>query len=108
MEFMTSRTTRKAAAVAASVAALVLAGGWSLDEAAAARPLVAASAGATPAPPAPPSPGGALPVRPAGGGGCIIGLNCGCTRNCHQPRPHPPNDAGQPPRSAPAPDPQNP
>jgi hypothetical protein len=35
--------------------------------------------------------GGALPVVPAGGGGCIIGLNCGCVHNCsnqhHQPAP---------------------
>ncbi|RAU92034.1 hypothetical protein DQP58_19440 [Mycobacterium colombiense] len=40
--------------------------------------------------PAPPAPGGALPVHPAGGGGgCIIGLNCGCARNVTCPSSHP-------------------
>ncbi|BBZ69497.1 hypothetical protein MPRS_05900 [Mycobacterium paraseoulense] len=58
--------------------------------------------------PAPPTPGGALPVQPAGGGGCIIGLNCGCTRNCHKPRPRPPDVAGDPQHAAPAPAPQDP
>ncbi|OBI43853.1 hypothetical protein A5708_17895 [Mycobacterium colombiense] len=39
--------------------------------------------------PAPPAPGGSVPVQPVGGGGCIIGLNCGCIRNVTCPSPHP-------------------
>jgi hypothetical protein len=62
--------------------------------------------------PAPPSPGdtsggGALPVKPAGGGGCILGLNCGPIHPNPPPPPrrHPtvPHD---PQHAAPAP--QNP
>ncbi len=33
--------------------------------------------------------GGALPVEPVGGGGCVAGLNCGCIPNVTCPRPHP-------------------
>ncbi|MBW0016222.1 MAG: hypothetical protein JO236_01535 [Mycobacterium sp.] len=33
--------------------------------------------------------GGALPVRPAGGGACIVGLNCGCIPRLTCPSPHP-------------------
>jgi hypothetical protein len=32
---------------------------------------------------------GALPVVPVGGGGCIIGLNCGCVHNCPNQHRHP-------------------
>jgi hypothetical protein len=43
--------------------------------------------------PAPPSgnDGGAIRVRPAGGGACIIGLNCGCIphHTCPSPPPRP-------------------
>lgn len=40
--------------------------------------------------PAPPSPGdgGALPVKPAGGGGCVLGLNCGPIHPNPPPPPH--------------------
>lgn len=48
----------------------------------------AVSARVSPAPPAPPIARGALPVQPVGGGGCIIGLNCGCIRNVTCPHPH--------------------
>ncbi|WP_155763099.1 hypothetical protein [Mycobacterium colombiense] len=55
--------------------------------------------------PAPPAQGGAVPVQPVGGGGgCIIGLNCGCIRNvtCPSPRPRRPSvDNNQ--HAAPAP-----
>jgi len=64
----------------------------------------AASSSATPAP----APGGAIPVQPVGGGGCIIGLNCGCVHNCHTAHPHPPGVPGDPQHAAPAPAPQNP
>ncbi|WP_197507874.1 hypothetical protein [Mycobacterium sp. 852014-52450_SCH5900713] len=94
---------RTAAALCACGAALVLAFGWSAGDAAIS---VASSSSVTPAPPIP---GGALPVQPVGGGGCIIGLNCGCTQHCHQPpRPRPPAIAGDPQHAAPAPAPQNP
>jgi hypothetical protein len=43
-----------------------------LKPAAAAQPL--------PGPAGSGGPGGAIRVHPAGGGGCIIGLNCGCTQ----------------------------
>lgn len=82
--------------------ALVLAFGWSAGDAPAAN--AASSSTVTPAP----DPGGALPVHPAGGGGCIIGLNCGCTRNCHKPRPRPPGPVGDPQHDIPTPAPQDP
>ncbi|OBF61989.1 hypothetical protein A5753_16520 [Mycobacterium sp. 852002-51971_SCH5477799-a] len=53
----------------------------------------------------PPAPGGAVPVQPLGGGGCIIGLNCGCIRNvitCPSPHPRRPSvDNNQHPEPAP-------
>jgi hypothetical protein len=54
--------------------------------------VVLSSGAATPAPPPHPSAttgGGALPVVPVGGGGCIIGLNCGCVHNCSNQHRHP-------------------
>ena len=39
-------------------------------------------------PPAPGTPGGAFPAVPAGGGGCYIGLNCGCIPRITCPTPH--------------------
>lgn len=63
----------------------------------------ASSSDVSTVPPSPSAPGGALPVQPAGGGGCIIGLNCGCTRNCHKPHPRPPDVVGDPRHAAPAP-----
>jgi hypothetical protein len=55
--------------------------------------VVAVSFGAPPTDdstsPVPPAPGGAVPVQPVGGGGCVIGLNCGCIRNITCPSPHP-------------------
>lgn len=98
--------TRTAAALCACGAALVVAFGWSLGDATARAATVASSSNVAPAPP--PTPGGALPVQPAGGGGCIIGLNCGCTRNCHKHHPRPPKVAGDPQHAAPVPAPQDP
>ncbi len=54
--------------------------------------VVLSSGAATPAPPPHPSVTtgrGALPVVPVGGGGCIIGLNCGCVHNCPNQHRHP-------------------
>ncbi|WP_156746750.1 hypothetical protein [Mycobacterium sp. E2733] len=93
-------------ALCACGAAFVLAFGWSDGDLATRAANASSSSGVTPAPP--PAPGGASPVQPAGGGGCIIGLNCGCTRNCHKPRPRPPGPVGDPQHDAPAPVPQNP
>ncbi|ORB42980.1 hypothetical protein BST39_09600 [Mycobacterium paraseoulense] len=87
------------------LAALVVAFAWSPGDVAPRASTAGSSSSVTPAPP---TPGGALPVQPAGGGGCIIGLNCGCTRNCHKPRPRPPDVAGDPQHAAPAPAPQDP
>ncbi len=51
--------------------------------------------------------GGALPVQPAGGGACIVGLNCGCIPRITCPTPHPrPGTAGANQHNPPAP--QNP
>ncbi|MBI2696838.1 hypothetical protein [Mycobacterium nebraskense] len=97
---------RTAATLCACGAALVVAFGWSAGDATARAATAPSSSSVTPAPP--PTPGGALPVQPAGGGGCIIGLNCGCTRNCHKPHPRPPDVAGDPQHGAPAPAPQDP
>ncbi len=47
--------------------------------------------------------GGALPVVPVGGGGCIIGLNCGCVHNCPNQHRHPAPATVQPPDTPPAP-----
>jgi hypothetical protein len=51
-----------------------------------------ASSSGTPAPAVPTAPGappgGALPVQPVGGGGCIIGLNCGCIPRITCPGSH--------------------
>ncbi|MCK8646559.1 hypothetical protein [Mycobacterium colombiense] len=85
------------AALFGCVTAVVLAAGPSFGGApAAATPSVVT--------PAPPVPGGAVPVQPVGGGGCIIGLNCGCIRNvtCPSTRPrHPGVNNNQ--HAAPAP-----
>jgi hypothetical protein len=67
------------------------------------RPAIRQSTSVVPAPPG----GGALPVRPAGGGGCVVGLNCGCIPHRTCPTPHArPGTAGTNQRNAPAP--QNP
>ncbi|BBY36930.1 hypothetical protein MMAN_10640 [Mycobacterium mantenii] len=101
---MGSQSAKARAGLCGCVAAVFLAVGFS---SVGAPVTIAASSGVTPAPPAPtpapPSPGGALPVQPAGGGGCVIGLNCGCTRNCHKPHPRPPDVVGDPQHAAPAP-----
>ncbi|BBY00808.1 hypothetical protein MSEO_13070 [Mycobacterium seoulense] len=102
---MEYRQAQPVTALCGVLAALVVAFAWSPGDVAPRASTAASSSTVTP----PPSPGGALPVQPAGGGGCIIGLNCGCTRNCHQPpRPRPPAIAGDPQHSAPAPAPQDP
>jgi hypothetical protein len=87
------RKSRTVTAICGGVAvlALAVAGVGDLD-----RPLTSAMSASSGVAPAPPSPGGstggssggALPVQPVGGGGCIIGLNCGCTRHQSCPTPH--------------------
>ena len=63
-----------------------------------------------PAPqPIPGTRGGGITVRPAGGGGCIIGLNCGCTQrsgSCNGRHVRPGNGVNRnvPPPPAPPPD----
>lgn len=70
---------RTRAALCGCVSALVVAMGFTSGAAPATG---ASSSVVTP----PPAPGGALPVHPVGGGGgCIIGLNCGCARNATCP-----------------------
>jgi hypothetical protein len=79
---MGSRNAKGRAALCGCVTAVVLGAGLAWGGApAAATPSVVT--------PAPPAPGGAAPVQPVGGGGCIIGLNCGCIRNVTCPSPHP-------------------
>ncbi|GAB1811031.1 hypothetical protein [Mycobacterium sp. MUNTM1] len=75
----TARAALRGCVTAVALAAGLLSGGG------------APAATATPAvvTPTPPAPGGAVPVQPVGGGGCIIGLNCGCIRNVTCPSPHP-------------------
>src|ERR1700728_3635341 len=89
-----NRKARTAAAWGICVAALVFAVG-DITAVTVMTPS-ASSSGGTTAPPSPSTPGGALPVQPVGGGGCIIGLNCGCTKNCHPPHTPPPHNAGAP------------
>jgi hypothetical protein len=106
-------TIRKGSTAAALCggAALVFAVG--LGVTGADQPLTSTTSASTSAVPAPPSPGdgaggGALPVQPAGGGACIIGLNCGCIphRTCPTPHAVHPGNAGANQHTAPAP--QNP
>ncbi|OSC25408.1 hypothetical protein B8W69_19160 [Mycobacterium vulneris] len=80
---MRTPSAKACAALFGCVTAVVLAAGLSSGGAPAAT--------ATPSvvTPAPPAPGGAVPVQPVGGGGCIIGLNCGCIRKVTCPSPHP-------------------
>ena len=96
--------TGAAPALRAVAAVLVMAAGWCGGDnvTGAATSQSAASSITAPAPP--PAPGGALPVRPAGGGACIIGLNCGCIRyiTCPGSRPRPPATNNQQ-HAAPAP-----
>ncbi|MBV8785558.1 MAG: hypothetical protein JOZ00_02595 [Mycobacterium sp.] len=101
---MGNRQAKAAGALCAGVAALVVAVGWSAGDTTAttAKSNTATSSSTTPAP------GGAVPVQPVGGGGCIIGLNCGCVHACHTQHPRPPDVAGDPQHAAPAPAPQNP
>ncbi|MEB4211496.1 hypothetical protein [Mycobacterium sp. 94-17] len=68
------------AALCGCVAAFVVAAGLST----AGAPAATASSSDAPS-----APGGAVRVQPAGGGGCIIGLNCGCVRKVTCPTPHP-------------------
>ncbi len=105
MTIVTNVKTRATAAVCGGAALLVLAGGWSPAGAMAGTTTAAESSSVTPVPPSPSTPGGALPVRPAGGGACIIGLNCGCIRNitCPKPRAPRPGNANDQQHSAPAP-----
>jgi hypothetical protein len=102
-----NRQAKAAGAFCAGVAALVVAVGWSAGDTTATTATTARSSAATSSSTAP-APGGAIPVQPVGGGGCIIGLNCGCVHNCHTQHPRPPGVAGDPQHGAPAPAPQNP
>lgn len=88
-----------------AVVVLVMGTGWMCDDAVAAAASGTVASSTAPAPP--PAPGGALPVRPAGGGACIIGLNCGCIRyiTCPGSHPRPPVTNSQ---QHPAPAPQDP
>src|ERR1700761_1326937 len=98
---MGNRQARTVAAWGICVTALVVAVG-DITSMTVMTTSITSSADST-APPAPPSPGGALPVQPVGGGGCILGLNCGCTKNCHPPHTPPPSNAGAPQHAPPAP-----
>ncbi|MEE6177953.1 hypothetical protein [Mycobacterium sp. 050134] len=97
---MTHRVLRTAAALCGGATLLLSVGA---PPAGATASLSAdGSSHVTPAPPS--QPGGALPVQPVGGGGCVIGLNCGCIRNvtCPGSRPHPhPGNVNNQPHPAP-------
>ncbi|OBA70734.1 hypothetical protein A5641_02850 [Mycobacterium sp. 1554424.7] len=101
---MTIRIGRTAAAVCGG-GALVLAAGFGV--AGADEPSTGATAPASSVAPTTGGGGGAISVRPAGGGACIVGLNCGCIPHRTCPTPHPrPNNTGENQHNAPAP--QNP
>ncbi|ORW76703.1 hypothetical protein AWC25_11190 [Mycobacterium sherrisii] len=82
-------------------------GGVEPSEARAATAFPAVPTGGASAPPAS-GDGGALPVKPAGGGpGCIVGLNCGPINPPKPPPPRRPPTLGHGPQSA-APAPHTP
>lgn len=90
-------------AVCGPAAVLALVVGYGVDEA---PPTTASSSSVTvtPAPaPTPGDSGGAFPAVPAGGGGCYIGLNCGCIPRLTCPTPH-----RRPPVAVPGRDPAGP
>jgi hypothetical protein len=101
---------RTVAALCGGAAVLALAlGGVGGDDG---KPLARAAAPSSSVVPVPPSPGdtaggGALPVKPAGGGGCILGLNCG---PIHANPPPPPSRHPSLPHGPqhPGPGPENP
>jgi hypothetical protein len=79
-----------AIALCGAAATLALAVGHGADDNATTS--ASSSVTVTPPPsPTPADPGGAFPAVPAGGGACIIGLNCGCIPRitCPTPRRHP-------------------
>lgn len=81
-------------------AAAFLPAGVELSAGAAASP----PSSEAPAPPSADGDGGALPVQPVGGGGCIIGMNCGCIPHRTCPTPHPrPGSGGANQHNPPAP-----
>ena len=86
---MTYHKGRAALAVCGAVAVLAFPVGYSADDS---QATTAAWSTATVMPAPPPTPGdrggGALPVQPVGGGGCYIGLNCGCIPRITCPTPH--------------------
>ena len=101
---MKNRVGRTAAAICGG-AALVLAVG--LGVAGADESPSGATAPSSSVAPTDGGGGGAITVRPVGGGACIIGLNCGCIPHRTCPTPHPrPGTAGGDQHNAPAP--QNP
>jgi hypothetical protein len=89
---------RMAIALGSSAAALLLGLGGAIGEGVA----TAAASSPTPVPVLPNaaggSDGGATPAHPLGGGGCVIGLNCGCIPRitCPGPRAHPPAKPNSP------------
>ncbi|WP_142404560.1 hypothetical protein [Mycobacterium shigaense] len=96
---MTNSTTRAVAAVYGGVAVFALVVGG-LDGVSTRYGATTSVSSALPAPPAPGDGGGALPVKPVGGGGCVLGLNCGPIHPNPPPPPHR--------HPSPAPDPQHP
>lgn len=81
---------RTAIALCGAAAALAFGAGYgSGEDPPAAAPAASASVAVTPKPlPAPGNPGGAFRAVPVGGGGCYIGLNCGCIPRITCPTPH--------------------
>jgi hypothetical protein len=99
---VTIRLGRTAAAVCGA-AALVFAVG--LGVAGADEPWSGATLPPTSVAPTAGDGGGAISVRPVGGGACIIGLNCGCIPHRTCPTPHSrPGTAGAEQHNPPAPE----
>jgi hypothetical protein len=94
-------TTLAALCGGAAALALALCGVGPAGEPSASAP----TSSVTPAPPV--DDGGALPVKPAGGGGCVLGLNCGPIHPNPPPPPHRHPSLAPGPQHAAA-DPQNP
>jgi hypothetical protein len=106
---MRIRKGRTVAALCGGAAMLALALGGVGDDG---KPLASTAAPTSSVVPVPPSPGdtvggGALPVKPAGGPGCILGLNCG---PIHPNPPPPPSRHPSLPHGPqqPGPGPENP
>ena len=92
-----------AMALCGAAAAVAIAVGYGADNITRGPTIAGSSSAAvTPAPaPTPKDPGGAFPAVPVGGGGCYIGLNCGCIPRITCPTPHRHPPAAVPGRDAP-------